>query len=111
MPRYIGITDSKRRDAQVLMTSPKAQEKRHFTDGSGRRVRSWRLIKSTEGHDYPSLQERYPEPDELAQALVDGDPEVDLENIGRKTGPTDRVWIKQDGICWSPIPGMLRFGG
>ncbi|MCP4869809.1 MAG: hypothetical protein GY898_13950 [Proteobacteria bacterium] len=97
MPRYIGITDSKHRDAQVLMETVKSPPKRHFTDEEGQRVRSWRLIKSTEGHDYPSLLHLHPDPEDLAQALVDGDPEIDLENIGRKTGPTDRVWIKPDG--------------
>ena len=97
MPRYIGITDSKHRDAQVQMEGAKSAPRRHFTDSDGERVRSWRLVKATEGHDYPSLRERYPDAEELAQALVDGDPEVDRENIGRKTGPTDRVWIKPDG--------------
>ncbi len=97
MPRFLGLTDSKRRDAQVQIESAQRPAKRSFVDQEGAKVRSQRLIKATEGHDYPALAAKFPDADALAQELIDGDPEIDYENIGRKTGPTDRVWIKSDG--------------
>jgi hypothetical protein len=36
------------------------------------------------------------QPEALARALVDGDPELDLEVAGRETGPCDRVYLGHD---------------
>ena len=32
-----------------------------------------------------------------AQALIDGDPDVDIEVVGRKVGPTDNVFLNSQG--------------
>jgi hypothetical protein len=43
------------------------------------------------------LRQRFPDPEALARALVQGDPEVDTEAAGRETGPCDRVYIDSRG--------------
>ena len=47
-------------------------------------------LESAHGEDY-------------AQALIDGDPEVDIEVIGRKVGPTDNVFLSNQGeVLYAP---------
>ena len=44
-----------------------------------------------------ALHERYRDPEALARALINGDPEVDLVAVGRETGSCDRVFVGSDG--------------
>ena len=68
-----------------------------YTDSSNAPVRFTRLVKSTESTSYAALQRQYDDPDSLALALIDGDPEIDLDTTGRKAGPCDRVFTDSDG--------------
>ncbi len=95
--RTIWISDDKKRDAQVGMDSPPKATRVHFVSPAGRAVKSERLIRATEGHTYEALKKKFPDGEPLAKALVDGDPEIDLENVGRRVGDADRVWIDPDG--------------
>ena len=41
--------------------------------------------------------------DDYAQALIDGDPDVDIEVVGRKVGPTDNVFLNSQGeVLYAP---------
>ncbi len=41
--------------------------------------------------------------DDYAQALIDGDPEVDMEVVGRAIGPTDNVFLDSQGeVLYAP---------
>jgi hypothetical protein len=55
------------------------------------------LIKSTAKTDHDALLSRYGDPESLARALIDGDPEIDPESAGREAGPCDRVHVGADG--------------
>jgi hypothetical protein len=63
----------------------------------GRGVKAARFIKSPLSRTYPALRSRCPDDAELAELLVEEDPEIDLEATGRRTGPTDRVLLDPDG--------------
>ncbi len=97
MPRFVAVTDDQHRDAQVQMEGPKHRVERSFVGPDGLAVRPTRLIKATEGHDLAALRRRFPEPEDLAHALVSGDPEIDLEQVGRRVGTGNQVWIKGNG--------------
>lgn len=98
MPREIRITDDRQRDARVGLASPKRPPPRRMVAAGGRGARFTSLIKVPEGRDYASLARKHGDDDEaLARALVDGDPDLDVEVVGREVGPADRVWVKQDG--------------
>lgn len=98
MPREIRITDDRQRDARVGLASPRRPPPRRMVGAGGRSVRFTSLVKVPEGRDYQSLARRFGDDDEaLAQALVGGDPDLDVELVGREVGPADRVWVKSDG--------------
>ena len=98
MPREIRITDDRQRDARVGLTSPKRPPARRLVGPGGKSVKFTTLIKVPEGRDHRSLAKAYQDDDEaLAQALVAGDPDLDLEVVGREVGLADRVWVKDDG--------------
>jgi len=46
---------------------------------------------------YEALRRRCPDDAELAELLIEEDPEIDFEAAGRRTGPTDRVLLDPDG--------------
>lgn len=96
MARSITITDEKRRDAGVELISAPSPKPVAWKTSTGKKAASRRLIKSPEGHTWSDLLASNPDIDAVAQSLVDGDPEVSYELVGRKVGPTDRVWLSPD---------------
>ena len=97
MARLISLTDQKKRDGQVSAEYPVRRPPPRYLSPDDREVHSERLIKATEGFHYEGLLKKFPDSEALARALVDGDPEIDLERVGRKLGDADRVWIRSDG--------------
>jgi len=97
MPREIRITDDRQRDARVALTSPRRPPLRKLVAPGGARVALSTFIKVAEARDYRALLAAHGDNEGLAKALVAGDPELDLEVVGRRVGPVDRVWVKEDG--------------
>ncbi|MCA9607273.1 MAG: hypothetical protein KC619_16825 [Myxococcales bacterium] len=97
MPRSISIMDDKKRDAQIEVESPSKRERQHWVGPSGGPVQHVRLVKGTETTTYAALVEAAGSPEALSQALVDGDPEVDLGQVGRRLTHTSRVYLGPEG--------------
>ena len=97
MPKFLNVTDDRNRDAQIEITGPGRPAARLFTAPDGRPVKSARLVKTTEGHDFVALTKQYPDPEDLAKALAARDPEIDIEQVGRRVGTAAQVWIGPDG--------------
>ncbi len=95
--RAIRLADARGREATVLLLTSPIREVRFFTDLAGQRLQVARRIKGSPKTHPSRLVERYPDPDALARALIQGDPEVDLEHAGRETGPCDRVFLNAEG--------------
>ena len=99
MLRKIWLADHRGRDAVVVLVprqrpGPKTTR---YTDSAGAPVRVSRRIKAADGTGFTALREAYRDPEALARALIDADPEIDLEAVGRETGPCDRVFVGADG--------------
>jgi hypothetical protein len=99
MLRKIWLADHRGRDAIVLLvprqrTTP---NRMRYADSAGTPVRFSRRIKSTDGTSPAALREAYRDPEVLARALIDSDPEVDLDAVAREAGPCDRVFVGADG--------------
>jgi hypothetical protein len=97
MPRLISIMDAKKRDAQIEVESPSSREANRWVDPAGQPVRLNRLVKGTEKTTYEALVARFGSADALSKALIDGDPEIDLEQIGRRLTFTSRVYLGPKG--------------
>jgi len=95
MTRRIWLADHRGRNAVVVLVPRRRTTLLGHRDAGGSPVRSCRCIKSTSNSD--SLLRQHGEPGALARALVDGDPELDLEAAGRETGACDRVYVGHDG--------------
>ena len=95
--RRLWLADHHGRNAVVALVPRRHAAPPGHRDAAGRSVRSCRCIKATTDTSFDSLRHRFADFQALARALVDGDPEADLETAGRETGPCDRVYVGQDG--------------
>jgi hypothetical protein len=101
MSRLISISDGKKRDAHVAFESPRRQSGPRMVGPSGVPARLERLIRATEETSHDALLRRFGTPEAVAKALVDGDPEIPMNVVGRKLGDATRVYLREDGTMLS----------
>ncbi len=94
--RTVNFANSKGRDAVVASEGVRRTLKVRWLDPKGRQVQNARLLRGTLERDYEQLMKRCGDPAGFAKALVDGDPEVDLETYGTILGETSRVYVDVD---------------
>jgi len=92
----INICNSAGRDALVTADNLAAGLKVRWCDAQGRQANSVRLLKAPIEKDIASLQSQFGELGRVADALIEGDPEIDLENTGRYLRETTRVYVGPD---------------
>ncbi len=97
MPRLISIMDAKKRDAQIEVDSPRSREAHRYVGPDGEPVTHQRLVKGTERTTYGALLEEAGSPEAISKALIEGDPEIDLTQVGRRLGYTSRVYLGPAG--------------
>ncbi len=97
MARFISLTDDKQRDAQVALESARPPAAHHQAGPNGEDVRLERLIKTTESTSLDALVRANGSLEAVSAALVAGDPEIDLDQIGRRLRNATRVHLRQDG--------------
>lgn len=98
MIRKVRLTDDKGRDGLVYLAPPpprNAEPECRTPDGGA--VRFERIIKNPMDRSEKALRRLHANADSLARALIDGDPEIDMESAGRFAGPCDRVWVDPEG--------------
>jgi len=88
--RTLHLADANARDAFVRFVSVKEQPPPQKVV-NGRPVSMRRFLAAGEANTHEALHEAHGS--ELAQALIDGDPEVDLELIGRPVERTRTVYL------------------
>jgi len=93
----INLSNSKGRDAIVGSQSVLQALKVRWLDEQGRQVQSARLMKSVLSHDLGALEAKAGGRDKIARHLIEGDPEIDVENFGSILKDTSRVFINPDG--------------
>lgn len=94
--RGIHIANAKRRDAEVAFDAQ--TERRNFRTvlKNGKEKQNVRVLKSTVDMDEQSLAMEFGSWENVAAALVDNDPEVDMEIIGKKLNRTHRLWVNKE---------------
>ena len=93
----INLSNSKGRDAVVGAQAVQKPLKVRWLDEQGRQAQTARIMKGDLAHDLAALEAQAGGRDKIAQALVDGDPEIDLERHGSLLRETSRVFIDPDG--------------
>ncbi len=108
--RRIRLADHRGRDATVLLVPIVHDKRRCHQDAQGRPVANVRRVRATRETGAEALLARWPDPDELARALVADDPELDMEIAGRATGPCDRVYLDGNGdVLYAPSVVEVRY--
>ncbi len=98
MSRWIKLSNSHGRSARVRMEARQMTPPIQFKSDDGRVVTAAKIIKSPLSKTYSYLRSHCTHQwgnsdQELAQVLLEADPEIDMEAAGRYTGPTDRVLL------------------
>jgi len=96
MSRWMKLANAKGRWAQVRIEPHRRRSETIFVGPDGERVTSATFIKSTLDTGYESLRNRYGDAAAIAEALITGDPEIDIETAGHSAGRTDRVLLDPD---------------
>jgi hypothetical protein len=97
----INISNENHRDATVAMEGVRPKRDVRYVDEDLNPVISRRLLKTDVTHDLPELMKKMPEMEDVSEALVEGDPEVDVESFGMFLTETSRVYVGENGIVHS----------
>ncbi len=89
----INIANSAGRDALVATSSVREARSVRWLDELQRQASSIRIVKSPIDCDQEALLERFGDLAAFSQALIEGDPEIDMERTGRILKDASRVYI------------------
>jgi hypothetical protein len=91
--RKIHLMNEEKRDATIALESVK--EKSGPVNGvPGKKLAFRRYLAATEAGTHAKLSAQS---GDLAQALIDGDPEIDRELVGKHVGETQTVFLSAKG--------------
>ena len=93
----INISNSAGRDAVVSTDTAAPPPQVRWLDDKGRQAFPARILKSEISHDYPALLKEHGDPEAVAKALIENDPELDIETFGSFLSETSRVYIDSSG--------------
>lgn len=98
----INITDSRKRDAVVKAENTTVHEEVRYVDSEGSVASTRKVLKATVAHDYETLSQQFgDDPEKLGYALIEGDPEVDMERCGVFLWGVSKVYVtSDDGIVY-----------
>jgi hypothetical protein len=93
----INLANDKGRNAVVGAQAVHKPLRVRWLDAQGRQAQSARIVKGDISRDANALAAKVGGMDKVAQALIDADPELDLEMYGSLLRDTSRVYIDPDG--------------
>ena len=98
----INITDSRKRDAVVRAENTGVSEEIRYVDSDGSVASTRKVLKATVAHDFDTLSKQFgDDPQKLGYALIEGDPEVDMERCGVYLWGVSKVYVSSDdGIVY-----------
>lgn len=105
MPRQINISNASGRDAKVLSSTVK-QVPASKLGHPELDLAFQRYLATTMEGTHAALAKEHGE--DYAQALIDGDPETDIEQIGRRIGTTHTVYLSGGGDVLHAPPEVVE---
>ena len=95
--RTINITNDKKRDALVCMEAVKKPETLKKVTEDGSELINIKILKQNLALSFESLCKDYTDLTEMGQALIQSDPEIDMELTGRKLDSTHKLFLRENG--------------
>lgn len=92
--KTIHLSNDKRRDAAVGMAWGATKPFARYVHPKGKDFTGVKLVKATAATDFSVIEKANRD---VAQALIDGDPEIDAENFGRRLPKLNRVYVDRNG--------------
>ena len=103
--RKINLMNEAARNAQVVIESVRKQD--GPTQGlPGKKLAFKRYVATTENGLHSKLAQQHG--DALARALIEGDPEIDKEVVGRDVGDTQTVFLSGSGEVLHASPSLVE---
>lgn len=91
--KVVHIANKRKRDAQVVVRAQARRSGVKTVLPDGTEKTNARLVKYTVDDEYDMLLERCGGADEFEQCLVDSDPEVNMQQAGRRLRRTHKLYI------------------
>ena len=95
--RTINITNEKKRDANVCMEAMKKPSGIRRVLENGEDFINVKILKQNIALAFETLGQDYADLAELGYAIMEGDPDIDMELIGKKVSGTQKLYIDQGG--------------
>jgi len=94
--RTINLANDKKRDAEVCMETVKkpAQTKRVLETGDS--FMNIKILKQNLAIAFDAISKNYENLVEMGQSIIDEDPEIDMEMIGRKLKETQKLYLDKN---------------
>ena len=98
----VNLTDSRSRDAVVKAETTGVDEEVRYVDDENQPSYTRKILKATVEQDFETLVKNHEgDAEALGKALVDGDPEVDMEICGHYLWGVSKVYVdSSDGIVY-----------
>jgi hypothetical protein len=103
--RKLHLTNAAGRNSRVVFASNKPEAVPNL-GLPGENISFKRFVASSESGSEAQLIKEHS--DELGQALVDGDPEVDIESVGQTFGSTTTVYLNSDDEVLFAAPEIVE---
>jgi hypothetical protein len=94
--RSINIANEKKRDARVSFEGHRNKSDITYVLDDGTPRKTVKILKTTLNESLPALQSQYDSMIDLADAIIESDPEVNLEITGMMLDNTKKLFISQD---------------
>jgi hypothetical protein len=94
--RGIHISNEKKRDAEVAFESITQKSRVKFVLGDNSEKQNIKILKSTLEQTEEALLKKYKTLKNLGKAIMESDPEFDIENTGRIINGTHKLYLNKD---------------
>ena len=94
--RKIHIANSKARNTLINFKGFPPLSKTTKVDEKGKPVFNKKIIKGVSETSFEQLVQKYDDLEQMAEALIQGDPEINYEVTGRFLGQSPKVYINED---------------
>jgi len=93
MTRNLNIGDAKGRNSQVVFTGKTAKPLIKYLTAEGEGVKNTKLLKSTIENSFQFLMQKHGDPNAIAESIINGDPEINLQLTGRFITTAGRLYV------------------